>query len=94
MDPATAEEAKKAKQPTGALEKVDGECKFTIQRRNKPEEKKEAYIMMNNKYLMTCKASVTDKYLDVINTIQDELSTKKILPSAEAARNRLKELLA
>ena len=50
--------------------------------------------MMNGKYLLTCKASATDKYFDHITTIKKELSEKTIAATAEAAKKRLKELMA
>jgi hypothetical protein len=73
---------------------IHGANDFKIVQRKNPIEKKEAYIMMNGKYLLTCKASATDKYLDHIKTITNELSQQKIEATAEAAKSRLKELMA
>ena len=49
--------------------------------------------MMNGKYLLTCNVRTTDKYLDYITTIKDELSEKKLVATAVAAKNRLQELI-
>ena len=73
---------------------IHGANDFKIVQRKNPIEKKEAYIMMNGKYLVTCKASATDKYFDHITTTKNELSQKTIVATAEAAKSRLKELMA
>ena len=73
---------------------IHGANDFKIVQRKNPIEKKEAYIMMNGKYLLTCKASATDHYLGHITTIKNELSQKTIAATAEAAKERLKELMA
>jgi hypothetical protein len=70
---------------------IHGANDFKIVQRKNPIEKKEAYIMMNGKYLLTCKASATDHYL---GHIKNELSQKTIAATAEAAKERLKELMA
>ena len=73
---------------------IHGANDFKIVQRKNPIEKKEAYIMMNGKYLLTCKASATDHYLEHITTIKNELSQKTIAATAEAAKKRLKEFMA
>ena len=74
-----------------AAAKVDGPKEFKIVRRDNPKQKREAYIMMNGKYLITCRVTQSPKYLDIITTIKEELAAQTTEP--EAARTRLNELL-
>ena len=53
---------------------------------------KEAYIMNNDKYLVTCKERSSKKYIKIIEQVCDELNEGKLEATKEKTRERVAKL--
>ena len=80
-----------ARTHSNAAPAAPSELKLNVVRRHKPPEKKEAYIMLNGKYLLGVTQRVSPNYEQIIESIVSEL--REGLVSVADAKARVAELL-